>query len=421
MASIGRVHLHYKYGFITSSSDIDNSSITLSRTGLGMWFTMQSFFLVATIIPLLFPLQSRAVEVNGEDEDEIVKALDIDNIFFVSRGDQPANCDAWKAQVKNWYKESFQLANAALECIELARGEQELMIDGFDMRTAASDFMKAYFDLTDTSPPAEWDFVQGVSIFHCNYIELVERTADARDPQGNPIPKPGDDPGEYQTVEEEYAEKLLNKDGTSNGKFPYWSAINGHYYFGKNPDDFLFCDPDAEAKGGTQDSDPPPFLVLLCPANILATYRNGWETETLGEGPRPFEAQDFRFHMPKSATLYHEAFHLVMHGEDTPDVTYWLPHFWVAMGKDMKDTRPTYQDPYYPEGDPRPNADPQTLNTQKWTFREMMWRNPETYAWFATAWWNFARKTYVNEDGKRWKAKFTAGTAEIMHENSPSA
>jgi hypothetical protein len=99
----------------------------------------------------------------------------------------------------------------------------------------------------------------------------------------------------------------------SNGDVPYWSDYLLEYFFATDPGEGKTYCQGLGTLGGTQ-TGTNPRTTTLCPDSFTTTDYS----DTLG-AVVPKMGMSIQDVLPKSATLYHESFHLVMNTVNTPD------------------------------------------------------------------------------------------------------
>ncbi|OQE02834.1 hypothetical protein PENVUL_c038G02194 [Penicillium vulpinum] len=177
----------------------------------------------------------------------------------------------------------------------------------------------------------------------------------------------------------------------SNGNAPYWSDDLHEYVFQEDYGDKSYCTkPGLDGKtnlAGTQDQSEPS-TVTLCPlsfSNPQAIDSLGSKTPTAGMSIPEF--------LPKSATFYHELFHLAIDVLTTPDPFYSWKEIQAVLKK--------------PTGRPRKYA---PLNNHN-----LVCQNPETYVFFSVGYWNFLQTNWNDKQSnanKRWS--FQSGVAQLV-------
>ncbi|KAL1641691.1 hypothetical protein SLS58_005969 [Diplodia intermedia] len=397
-----------------------------------MWFRLHTLFALAHFL-LLFASPVRAVE----PEDTELANLDINKIFSVVQGQQDAaTCAPWMDRLSKWYKESVQLINAAVDCFEIARGDVQITNQGYDMVGVAKVHTKAFFGLDDGSDRSDWNSVE-------QWIRQVATWLKATDPDANhpdgskPTlfcdstwlewkdrldPALGEDGqllfeivGEdeyarldYVETQDANAEYMLNPDGSPNGKEAYWAAHRKRYYFGSGPYEAHYCDILGGAlKGGTIMVPSPPYFMFLC-AETLQDNKRDYTPTTLGE-LTPLEDKLLKYFIPVSGTLFHESFHLVITEEPTPDATY----DWDVFAEGMMSPNHVPEFEQISGVDETEGVAELQPNTRGETNLQLLRRNPETFLFFAVAYWTWSRNVYSDAIGD-FRARLTSGKVEIV-------
>lgn len=105
-----------------------------------------------------------------------------------------------------------------------------------------------------------------------------------------------------------------------NERIPYWSADLGQYLVDDDYDGQTFCTVARGANMGTTQHMTTPPTITLCQGSFSEpgySVKLGSKSPLVGQrGGRKLTDV-----LPRSATLYHELFHLVLGNDPTPDVT----------------------------------------------------------------------------------------------------
>lgn len=165
-----------------------------------------------------------------------------------------------------------------------------------------------------------------------------------------------------------------------NSLVPYWSTDLSQYVFDGNYRGKTYCTASKDNLGATQDQTLPS-TVTLCPSS----FTNEKAQESLGAAV-PKVGLPMAEILPRSATFYHELFHLLVGNAGTPDITCkssipWpLPAYLPLLipHADSWDT----QESMLKEPDNKENV-------YKITNAGLIRRNPESYVFFSAAYWYF--------------------------------
>jgi hypothetical protein len=101
----------------------------------------------------------------------------------------------------------------------------------------------------------------------------------------------------------------------SNGLAPYWSEDEKEYVFNSDYKGKTFCTVALGVNLGVTKKQTTCRIVTLCPDS----FRNSQNTVSLSS--RSPKSQQTTKVVPRSATLYHELFHLVLGNDHSPDFT----------------------------------------------------------------------------------------------------
>jgi hypothetical protein len=106
---------------------------------------------------------------------------------------------------------------------------------------------------------------------------------------------------------------LIDEDGDRHELEPYWSEDLDQYLFDDDYKGKTYCSSQSNL-GATQEQTTPK-TITICPKG----FTNPNAPVALGDKePKGLEIASI---LPRSATLYHELFHLVLGNKNTPDVT----------------------------------------------------------------------------------------------------
>ncbi|OJD30797.1 uncharacterized protein BKCO1_5600071 [Diplodia corticola] len=339
-------------------------------------------------------------------------ALDAKTLFNLAPGNAHGGCDNHLEDINFWLDESIVMAEVGIKALQVAQGKVELPKNGFDEKLYAGRLTYAFFRLDSSSLQEDWDAIQGrfesVQSFlnreapypggekpwlFCgtDYLVRQEPTDTALDSEGKPLPN-------SPTIQEEYGDLLVG------GKVPWWNEYNHHYYFG-DEDAGTACDNDPFMAAAADTSEPAPFLLFLCPDNINSEFMGNQErlgSLTPAEGTYLYKMR------PRSINIFHELFHLTIGNAFTDDVTYTLGG--IRNGVEDPDTIPLKKTLETSEEE-QENAGPNTENETK---LQMLRKNPETYAFFSTAYWYWTQTYQTGTDGKDQKAFFPADIATLI-------
>jgi hypothetical protein len=118
---------------------------------------------------------------------------------------------------------------------------------------------------------------------------------------------------------------VIQADGSkvSNGLVPYWSEDEKEYVFDSDYNGKTFCTVAPGVNLGATQEQTTRRTVTLCPDG----FKNSLNTVSLGS--RSPKSQQITKVVPRSATLYHELFHLVLGNDHSPDFTCKLQKFCI--------------------------------------------------------------------------------------------
>ena len=227
-------------------------------------------------------------------------------------------------------------------------------------------------------------------------------TIDPSDPNGAFAPVAIEDIAEYR--------QFLWKDGEDgsdalvrNANIPYWSDDLGQYIFDQ---DYgrgkTYCTVSKDNLGATQEQTARS-TVTLCSSSFTTRYF----VDGLGS-KKPTKGMALGKVLPRSATFYHEVFHLVMGNADTPDITCKseVAHVNYSQASLMAvaDEWPVQQEwlnnpMEIREGEDESNG-------------QLIQRNPESYVFFSVGYWYFQQTQWSKQSNQRWS--FQSGVAELV-------
>ncbi|KAL4796922.1 hypothetical protein BDV19DRAFT_387792 [Aspergillus venezuelensis] len=351
----------------------------------------------------------------------------IDSLFTVKLNtDESGGCKARSSLLKQYLQESKDLAAAGLQAIEHAQDSSASQHD------VAKRYLQAYFAIGEddaTALTSVKDNLQKVSNFlsgkkldntprlycHDTWLKRHARTDIAWDTDGNEIRTMDKDGVEHPlSIEncEQYKELFWYYDDgrkvwKTNKQVPYWSDDLSQYLadadYGSGGG---FCT-GSNNQGGTQHMTTPS-TITLCPISFTSSSDH---TPKLGSRS-PANGQKGGIKLPKilprSVTLYHELFHLVLGSEATPDATYeWHGQELLLKTPELVITKDYAEEHRDILGWIMPE------DTYGLTAAEAIRRNPESYAWFSVAYWYFMQtKWSKGDDSQRWS--FHSGLSQLV-------
>ncbi|KAJ9194026.1 hypothetical protein DTO164E3_4709 [Paecilomyces variotii] len=243
------------------------------------------------------------------------------------------------------------------------------------------------------------DFLDGTSTLdeiphlYCNdtWLRKLDRFDVAWNKQGEDIMKVSPDGSMAPMAIEEvprYEQYLWEeKNGLlvrNNKNVPYWSDELSEYVFDQNYGGKTYCTKSKTNLAAAQEQTSAS-TVTLCPSS----FTNPKGVDGLGSAT-PRTGLSIMKVLPRSATLYHELFHLILGQGDTPDITY----SWTQQ-RTMLDKKPTA----IPDG-------------YDMTYEQLIRRNPETYVFFSVGYWYFQQTQWSINANERWS--FHSGAAELV-------
>ncbi|KAL1863514.1 hypothetical protein Plec18167_000607 [Paecilomyces lecythidis] len=290
------------------------------------------------------------------------------------------------------YLQSYFRATDNVDAVTLVQGETSSHRATFINQTSdqIADSLNAVKKFLDGQPT---DLLETPHLY-CNdkWLTKLRRTDIAWDKQGYEVMKvlPGGSMAPMIIEEVPAYQRFLWKENSKgklveNKKFvPYWSDDLSEYIFDQNYGGKTYCT-DAKRNLAATQEQTSASTITLCPSSF--TNPNG--ADGLGS-VTPITGQSIHDVLPRSATLYHELFHLVMGPDDTPDITY----SWSDQQKTLA-TKGTRIADGYDE-----------------TWEQLFRRNPETYVFFSVGYWYFQQTQWSNAANERWS--FQSGVAELV-------
>lgn len=227
-------------------------------------------------------------------------------------------------------------------------------------------------------------------------------TIDPSDPNGAFAPVAIEDIAEYR--------QFLWKDGEDgsdalvrNANIPYWSDDLGQYIFDQDyARGKTYCTVSKDNLRATQEQTIRS-TVTLCPYSF--TTRNF--VDGLGS-KKPTKGMALGKVLPRSATFYHEMFHLVMGTADTPDITCKseVSHVNYSQASLMAvaDEWPVQQKWL--------NNPMEIQECEDESNGQFIQRNPESYVFFSVGYWYFQQTQWSKQSNQRWS--FQSGVAELV-------
>ncbi|KAL4862781.1 hypothetical protein BDV12DRAFT_206994 [Aspergillus spectabilis] len=314
----------------------------------------------------------------------------IGSLFRVNLDDDKAGgCAARSGLLSQYLQESKDLASAGLQAIQHAQDPSAAQHD------VAKRYLQAYFAVEENDATA-----------------LAFAKDIAWDTDGNDIWAMGEN-GEQHPLSievcEEYGHLFWDYDDkkriwAKNERVPYWSDDLSQYLADEDYDGHTFCTvPGGANMGATQHMTTPP-TVTLCPASFtestLSTKLGSKNPHTRQKGGKKLTEL-----LPRSATLYHELYHLVLGHDPTPDTTYVWARQQLLIKEPDEIISEDYEDKYDDEEGPLPPG------TYGMTRAEAIRHNPESYVFFSVGYWYFMQTKWSNgDDSQRWS--FHSGVSQ---------
>ncbi|KAJ5783458.1 uncharacterized protein N7518_009135 [Penicillium psychrosexuale] len=349
----------------------------------------------------------------------------IGSLFKVNLdNDEAGGCSERSTLLAQYLQESKDLATAGLQAITHAQDSSAAQHD------VAKRYLRAYFGVGENDATAlalikgslqkVSNFLSGTTLdntprLYCNdnWLKKRARTDIARDIEGNDI-WTMDDNGQQHLLAiencDQYRHLFWDYDEDQmiwikNERIPYWSADLGQYLVDDDYDGQTFCTVARGANMGTTQHMTTPPTITLCPGSFSEpgySVKLGSKSPLVGQrGGRKLTDV-----LPRSATLYHELFHLVLGNDPTPDVTYlWVRQQLLLENPDEIITE-AYKDKY---------DEIEILPTSIYgmTRADAIRHNPESYVFFSVGYWYFMQTTWSNGDNsQRWS--FHSGVSQMV-------
>ncbi|RHZ46088.1 uncharacterized protein CDV56_104539 [Aspergillus thermomutatus] len=260
----------------------------------------------------------------------------ISSLFVIRQGtDELGGCGSYLPTLETWLSESKALVNSGLQALANAENPSAAEYD------VARRYLWSYFRATGDPDAMTWvkdylleakNFLDGTSTrlartphLYCNdkWLKKLSRSDAAWDTSrdetimkvnpedGSMVPMTIEEVPLYQNYLWEKKNNLLVR----NKLVPYWSDDLLEYIFDIGYGSKSYCTTSNKNMGATQQQTNPN-TITLCPS----TFTNHDGVDGLGSAT-PKAGLSIMKVLPRSATLYHELFHLVLGNDETPDIT----------------------------------------------------------------------------------------------------
>ncbi|CAI7576812.1 unnamed protein product [Penicillium pancosmium] len=293
----------------------------------------------------------------------------IGDVFHVKQGSENGGCDSHLSVLTRWWTESQALASAGLSAFDDAKGNAD------DTKTKnAKHALQKYLGIDDDTSNGDVEEVKSILLDVQSFMAKEKLLTDGtpwlfcdsswleQKPRTDKIEECGEEV-EIQDSEE-YGSQLK----ADKSLVPYYSSDLDQYIIDQVYGEGGLCGSSGEL--GVTQGLTDPSTVTLCPR---AFTRTGVETN-FGVDAQGKKLSDV---LSKSATLFHELFHLVIGSDDTIDATYDLGTLFKHIGK-------PYTIPTKSEWDGQRNA---LKNLDRKTNAMLVRTNPETWVFFCTDYW----------------------------------
>ncbi|KAJ5161557.1 hypothetical protein N7492_006949 [Penicillium capsulatum] len=307
----------------------------------------------------------------------------IQDVFHLKTGNTKGGCDNRLSLLNTWFDEVKDMAQAGLQAFtdagngnKIAAGTLSQFL-GITSKTSANEFkdVKAFLEEVHEFYQQGLDFQSGTPWLFCGsgWLERKERDDYSQDSDGDIKHEPvdcGDGDMELEPVE-------IQND-------PAYTADLWQYVFEEDYRGRGYCS-FTNSLAGTQ-TNTKPTAIDLCPK----AFNNPKGAQSLGSRAPTKDLPDI---LPRSATLFHETFHLVHGNADAPDASYDISTLLKALEYPKRIPKSTNLD--------SPNDKKHNPNSDKLTNLDLVRRNPETWVYLCVSYWHTIHRRFYFPNGEK--------------------
>ncbi|KAJ5413885.1 hypothetical protein N7509_000512 [Penicillium cosmopolitanum] len=295
-------------------------------------------------------------------------SAEIGDVFNVKQGSENGGCDSHLSVLTQWWTESQAMASAGISAFDDAKGNAD------ETKTKnAKHALEKYLGINDDTDDADVDDIK-LLLEEVQWF-MAKKSPDSKDTPWLFCDSSWLEPKPRTLRIEECGEEVEIQDSQQYGSqlqeagsVPYWSSDLKEYIIGHAYGEGGLCGASGEL--GVTQGTTASRTVTLCPR---AFTRTDVQTD-FGVDAQGKKLSDV---LSKSATLFHELFHLVIGNDDTIDATYKLGTIFKSVAKG-------YAVPAKSEWDGQANA---LKNSDRKTNAQLVRTNPETWVFFCADYW----------------------------------